>query len=132
MATSHLSINTHPFKPSMSILIWFRDFFDPGFWAFITNAFVRLCGDDGTESGQPKNSANINGATQVDKTAQVDQSVDDYEPIDFDEVASLSDSSSWVTVDSESMTSSARIHKWMDDVASGSKSTGVSRRSLDR
>jgi hypothetical protein len=56
----------------------------------------------------------MNGAAQVDETAQVDQSVDNYEPIDFDEVASLSDSSSWVTVDSESVTSSARIHEWMD------------------
>lgn len=103
----------------MPILTWFRDFFDPGFWAIITNTFVRLCGDDDTESGQPRNSANINGATQVDETAHVDQFVDDYEPIDFEEAASLSDSSSWATVDSESMTSSAKIHEWMDDVASG-------------
>jgi hypothetical protein len=103
----------------MSILTWFRDFFDSGLWAIITNAFVRLCGDDGTESGQPSNLANTNGGTQVDETTQVDQSIDDCESIGLDEVVSLSDSSSWVTVDSEYMTSSARIHEWMDDVVSG-------------
>ncbi|KAI6776262.1 hypothetical protein HG530_000207 [Fusarium avenaceum] len=107
----------------MSILTWFRDFFDSGFWAIITNAFVRLCGDDGTESGQPSNTANTNGGTQVDEIVQVGQPIDDFESVGLDEVVSLSDSSSWVTVDSESMTSSARIHEWMKDVASGSPST---------
>lgn len=103
----------------MSILTWFRDFFDSGLWAIITDAFVRLCGDDGTDSGQPSNPANTNGGTRVDEIVQVGQPIDDFEFVGSDEVVSLSDSSSWVTVDSESMTSSARIHEWMKDVASG-------------
>ncbi|KAM0313299.1 hypothetical protein ACHAPQ_012065 [Fusarium lateritium] len=104
----------------MSILTWFRDFFDSGFWAAITNAFVRLCGNEDAESGQSGNPANSNGATQVDGTVEVGRSVD------LEEVVSLSDSSSWVTVDSESMTSNARIHEWLDDVASGSPSRSPS------
>lgn len=103
----------------MSNLTWFRDFFDSGLWAIIANAFVHLCGDDGTESGQPSNPANTNGGTQVDETVQVGQPIDDFESAGLDEVVSLSDSSSWVTVDSKSMTSSVKIHEWMKDVASG-------------
>lgn len=103
----------------MSILTWFRDFFDSGFWTSITNAFVRLCGDDGTESGQPSDPANNNGGTQVDEIVQVGQPIDDFEFVGLDEVVSLSDSSSWVTVDSESMTSNARIYEWMDNITSG-------------
>ncbi|KAM0354229.1 hypothetical protein ACHAPU_001269 [Fusarium lateritium] len=123
IATSYLNIDTHLVQHSMPILTCIRGSFASGLCGMIANTIACIRSKDSTEADQPNtptHTINVSDASQAAEPAQFDQSANEFESSDLQEAVSLSGSSSWVTIDSESMTLSTRIHEWMDDVTPGS------------
>ncbi|KAF4993899.1 hypothetical protein FGRMN_6146 [Fusarium graminum] len=121
-AISNLNIDTHTVKPGMSVLNCLRGFFDSGLCSMITNTIACVRSNRSTEAGQPNtppHPINVSDASRADEPDLFNRYADRNELFGVEEAISLSDSSSWVTVESESVALSARIHEWLDDVAPG-------------